>query len=35
VSGLMLRVPAVDDAIRVRLAELAPALAGKPLTVCR
>lgn len=35
VSGLMLRVPAVDDVIRVHLTELAPVLAGKPLVACR
>ena len=35
VSGVMLKVPAVDDALRTRLLELAPLLAGKALSPCR
>lgn len=35
VSGLLLRLPGVDDALRARLEALTPALAGKPLTACR
>ncbi len=35
VSGLQLRLPGVDDALRSRLEALTPALAGKPLTACR
>lgn len=35
VSGQVLRLPAVDDAVRARLDELKPALGGKPLRACR
>jgi hypothetical protein len=35
VRGVMLRVPAVDDALRARLDELKPALAGKVWSPCR
>lgn len=34
-SGMMLRLPAVDDALRSRLDALKPALANKPLLPCR
>lgn len=35
VRGVMLRVPAADDALRARLDELKPALAGKVWSPCR
>ena len=35
VTGFMLRLPAVDDALRVRLDQLKPALAGNALNLCR
>lgn len=35
VRGMLLRLAAVDDALRHRLEELKPALGGKPLRVCR
>lgn len=35
VSGQMLRLPVVDDALRARLDELKPALGNKPLRSCR
>lgn len=35
VRGIMLRVPATDDALRARLDELTPALAGKVWSPCR
>lgn len=34
VRGMMLKVPAADDTLRARLAELKPALAGKVLGPC-
>ena len=33
--GMLLRIPALDEAIRPRLDELKPSLAGKPLRACR
>jgi hypothetical protein len=33
-QGQMLRLPAVDEALRPVLAQLTPALAGKPLRAC-
>ena len=33
--GSLLKIPAVDDAIKARLEELKPALAGKSFRVCR
>ena len=33
--GTMLKLPAVDDALQVRLNDLKPALAGKTLSYCR
>ncbi len=33
--GVSLKIPAVDDSIRSSLVELKPALAGKPLRVCK
>lgn len=33
-QGWMLLLPAVDDAVKARLDELTPALAGKPLSAC-
>ena len=33
--GVMLSLPAVDDTLRARLAELTPVLAGKALSPCR
>jgi hypothetical protein len=35
VRGKQFRLPVVDDALRSRLDELQPALAGKPLVACR
>jgi hypothetical protein len=35
VPGMQLRLPQVNDALRARLVELKPALAGKPLTACQ
>jgi hypothetical protein len=35
VRGVMLRVPAADDALRARLDELQPALMGKVVSPCR
>jgi hypothetical protein len=35
VRGVMLRVPAADDALRARLDELKPALLGKVVSPCR
>ena len=35
VRGVMLKIPAVDDAVRIQLRELTPMLAGKSLTPCR
>jgi hypothetical protein len=35
VRGTLLRVPAADDALRAKLDELKPLLAGKVLSPCR
>ena len=35
VRGQLLKLPAIDDALRARLEELKPALNGKPLRPCR
>ena len=35
VRGKQFKLPVVDDALRARLADLRPALAGKPLVACR
>jgi len=34
-QGKVLKIPAVDDALRTRLEDLKPALAGKTLSLCR
>jgi hypothetical protein len=34
-SGQLLKLPAVDDALRAKLDDIKPALAGKPLKACR
>jgi hypothetical protein len=35
VRGVLLKIAAVDEALRTRLEEIKPALAGKPLRTCR
>jgi hypothetical protein len=35
VRGQLLKIPALDDAVRSRLDDLKPVLAGKPLRACR